>query len=178
MSKKLSALIFALLISVIHSAALQGGASDEGAISRPDKQEIINLMLQTGRMPPPEKNQKLDTLWKNAAASNTPRSDFLFCLALAYLGDYRAQRSTGSAYENARGIVEDLSEAYTWYSIALENQISDPSAAKMIEEDRERVKTKLTIGYPSPTDDELDEMVKAQKARIAQYREEANKAKK
>jgi TPR repeat protein len=41
------------------------------------------------------------------------------------LGNYKAQRCVGSAYESARGIVEDLSEAYTWYATALENRIAD-----------------------------------------------------
>ena len=176
MLKKLLALIFALLIIVIQAAAFQ--QAGESAVSRPDKQEIITLMTRTGGISAPEKNRRLDAIWKDATADKTPRSDFLFCLGLAYIGDYRAQRCAGSAYEKARGIVEDLSEAYTWYSIALGSRISDPSAAKMIEEDQQRVKTKLTIGYPSPTDDELDEMVKAQKARIAEYRQEANKDKK
>jgi len=175
MLKKFLTLILALPIALIQATAVQSPAD---AKNRPDKQEIISLMIQTGRMPAPEKNEKLNSIWKDDSGSKAPRSDFLFCTGLAYLGDYKAQRCVGSAYENARGIVEDPSEAYTWYSIALENRISGQADAQMIEADRERVKTKLTIGYPSPTDDDLDEMVKAQKARIAQYQEEARKAKK
>jgi len=164
--------VFALSLASAQGIAVQE-PSQENAKSRLDRQETVHSIVQAGRMPAPQKNEKLDAAWKDPSAGTTPRSDFLFCTGMAYLGDYRAQRCVGSAYENARGIVEDLSEAYAWYGVALENPNAPDNAKTVIEADKERVKARLTGAYPHPTDDEMDDMVNQLKNRIAQYQNEA-----
>ncbi len=114
----------------------------------------------------------------NPSDSKTARSDFLFCLGLAYRDNYKAQRCAAGDYENGIGIVEDLSEAYTWYAVALENPRIDESSKAKLEEDKERVKARLLSAYPHPSEDDLDDMVKTQKTRIAQYNQDAPKTKK
>lgn len=121
-------------------------------------------------MPSREQEAKLDLIVKNQADSKTPRSDFRFCMGMAYLGNYKAQKCVGNAYENGRGIVDDLSEAYTWYALAAEQNSAEAGA------DLERVKMRLVTAYPSPSEDELQDMVTAQKNRIKDYGEEAKKS--
>ena len=150
-------------------------ASFESAKTRPNKQEIIDLMVQMRRMPAPQQDSRLEAILKNASASKTPRSDFLLCIGLAYLGNGRAQTCAGSAYENGRGVVEDLLDAYVWYAIAQENASADKEVEQFAQAARERVTKRLLSNYPSPTDEDLEDMVKAQKSRIAQYQEEAKK---
>jgi hypothetical protein len=150
----------------------------ESAKTRPNKQEIIDSMIRVGKMPVPQQISKIDSLWQDPSTGKTPRSDFMFCMGLAYLGNYKAQRCVAGAYEHGRGIVEDQSEAYAWFATALENRISDPAAQQRIEADKERVKARLLSAYPHPTEDELDDSVRAQQTRIAQYQEDAKKAKK
>jgi hypothetical protein len=166
--------ITALLIAL--SQTLMAQSEDVNA--RPNKQEITDLMAQIHRMPGQQQNEKLTQILKDPAGSKTPRSDFAFCTGLAYLGNYKAQMCVGNAYENGRGIVEDLSEAYAWYAIASENQIADESEAKRVEAERERVKERLVSAYPHPTEDDLADMVNSQKTRIAQYQDQFKKAKK
>jgi hypothetical protein len=150
----------------------------ESVKTRPNKQEIIDLMIQIGRMPASQQTSKIGSLWQDFSASKTPRPDFLFCMGLAHLGNYKAQRCVANAYESGSGIVEDQSEAYAWYAIALENKIADITAGQKIEADKERVKTRLISAYPHPTEDELDDLVRAQQTRITQYRDDLKKSKK
>jgi TPR repeat protein len=168
------AIIMLTLSSIPASAPAQGAAEDVKA--RPNKQDIINQMIAAGRISAPQRNSRLDQIL-SGQPGKTPRSDFMFCLGSAYLGNYKAQRCLGKAYENSLGVVQDFLEAYTWYSVALENQTADKSAEKGMQSDRDRVKDRLFSSYPAPTDDDLDDMVKAQKSRIAQYQSEAKKSK-
>jgi hypothetical protein len=177
LKKILIVLTIALPLLFLQAAFAQEPAS-ESAQTRPNKQEIINLMIQIGRMPAQQQNSKIEGLWQDLSASKTPRSDFLFCMGLAHLGSYKAQRCVANAYESGSGIVEDQSEAYAWYAIALENKITDKTAEQKIEADKERVKTRLLSAYPHPTEDELDDLVRAQQTRITQYRDDLKKTKK
>jgi hypothetical protein len=170
--------LWTMLIALPLTIAQAKAQDSEDTKTRPNKQEIIDLMVKTGTMPAQQQKSKIDSIRQDPSAGKTPRSDFLFCLGLAYLDDYQAQRCVGSAYEHGAGIVEDLSEAYAWYAVALGNKITDESARGTIEADKERVKTRLLSAYPHPTEDDLDDMERAQKTRIAQYQEDAKKAKK
>ncbi len=169
-------IVMVLMLAAVQTAAAQGTSEDTK--TRPNKQEILDLMMKIGRMPVRELNSKIDAIWQDIANSKSPRADFLFCLGLSYLGNYKAQKCTASAYEKGIGIVEDLSEAYTWDSVALENKIADKAAEEMIQADKERIKMTLLAAYPHPTEDDLDDLVRTQKTRIAQYQEDAKKAKK
>jgi hypothetical protein len=126
------------------------------------------------RQPEKQQNDKLDVILKSASDPDrkTPRSDFLFCAGLAYLGNGKAQQCLGRAYENGQGVVEDLMEAYTWFAIAVGNHASGSDA------DLERVKTRLLSTYPAPTDEEFEDQVSDLKSRISQYQAAAKKGKK
>ena len=152
--------------------------TSEDVKTRFNKPETIDLMLQTGRIPLAQRNSRIDLILKDQAGSKTPRSDFTFCLGLAYFGNYKAQACVGKAYESGLGIVEDLSEAYTWYAVALDNRIDDSAAQQRLESDKNRIELKLRSSYPAPSDDELEEMLRSQKNRITQYQEEVKKIKK
>ena len=121
------------------------------------------MMLQASRISAQEQNSKVTQILKDQADSKTPRSDFMFCTGLAYLGNYKAQICVGYAHENGLGIVDDLSQAYAWYELALGNQIADEADAKRAEADRDRVKERLLSAYPHPTEDDLADLVNAQK---------------
>jgi TPR repeat protein len=166
----------ALPILFVHSALAAQAASEE-VKSRPNKQEIADLMLQN-RLPGPQQNSKIDQILADQAGSKTPRSDFMFCTGLAYLGNAKAQACVAKAYEIGLGVVEDLSEAYTWYALACETRIADASEAQKMEETRDRLRLRLLSVYPHPTEEELDDQVNAQKTRIAQYQAEIKKIKK
>lgn len=174
LKKLLLTLMVALPLAIAASA--QEPASED-AKTRPNKQEILDLMITAGRMPAQQQSARLDAIAKDSAGK-TPRSDFLFCTGCAYLGNTRAQQCVASAYENGRGIVEDLSEAYAWYAVAFENKITDKAIAEKIEADKERVKERLLAAYPHPTEDDLNDLAGALKSRIAQYQEDVKKAKK
>jgi TPR repeat protein len=163
----------ALLIAFSQSIIAQS----EDVKTRLNKKEITDLMVQIGRMPVQQQNTRLAQILQDPAGSKTPRSDFTFCSGLAYWGNFKAQICIGNAYENGRGIVEDLSEAYTWYALALEDQAANEAEAKKAEAARDRVKSKLVSGYPQPTEDDLADLVNSQKAQIAQYQEQIKKAK-
>jgi hypothetical protein len=171
----LAALII-LPLSIAQPRAQETASED--AKTRPNRQEILDLMNKAGRTPVQQQSSRIDSIWKDLSASKTPRSDFMYCLGLAYLGNYKAQRCAGSAYEKSIGIVEDLSEAYAWYAVALENQIADKAAEETITADRDRVKEKLLAAYPHPTEDDLDDLARTQKSRVTQYQQDAKKGKK
>ena len=150
-------------------------AGSEAVKSRPVKEEITGLMNQIGKMPAQQQKSKIDQLPDTPADSKTPRSDFMFCTGLAHLGNAKAQMCVAKAYENGIGVVEDLSEAYTWYALACQTGFADASEAQKAEENRDRVKQRLISAYPHPTEEELDDQVLAQKAKIAQYQAEIKK---
>ena len=158
-------------------SALATQAVSEEVKSRPNKQEIADLMAQS-RLASPQQNSKIDRILAEQAGSKTPRSDFMFCTGLAYLGNAKAQACVAKAYEMGLGVVEDLSEAYTWYALACESRIADESAAQRVEEIRDKLRLRLLSVYPHPTEEELDDQVNAQKTRIAQYQAEIKKIKK
>ncbi len=165
--------LIALLITLSQSAF----AGSEDAKTRPNKEEISALTLEASRMPAEDQGSRLARILKDQAGSQTPRSDFMFCTGLAYLGNYKAQMCVGNAFENGLGVVEDLTEAYTWHEIALSNSIANEADAKKAEENRDRTRDRLVSAYPHPTEDELNDLVSAQKTRIAQYQEQIKKAK-
>jgi TPR repeat protein len=137
----------------------------------------MDLMVKISRMPRPEQESRMDLIWKNSSGSKTQRSDFTFCAGLAYLGNHMAQRCVGRAFEKGLGVVEDLSEAYTWYALALENPGADKTAEQQAAADMERVKMTLHSSYPAPSDDDLDDLIRNQKNRIEQSQNEVKKAK-
>lgn len=151
-------------------------AASEDTKTRPNQQEITGLMLQVGRLTGPQQNSNIDKVLAAQADSKTPRSDFLFCTGLAYLGDARAQACVAAAYEKGTGVVEDWLEAYTWYAIACDTRIADAAGQQKIEEARDQLKLRLLSTYPHPTEEELDNQVNAQKSKISQYQEEIKKS--
>jgi hypothetical protein len=152
--------------------------ASEDTKTRLNKKEIIDLMLKIGRMPRTQQDSRTDQIAKSQSDSKTPRSDFEFCMGLAYLGNYKAQVCAAKAFERGLGIVSDLSDAYVWYILALENPINDAATQKNLEEDKERLILKLRSSYPAPSDDELEELVRAEKNRLTDYRNEVTKTKK
>ena len=161
------------------SAATQGTASvSEDTKTRLHKEEVIELMAKTAQMPKAQQDSRLDLILKDQSGSKTPRSDYLLCTGLAYLGNYKAQECVGKAFEKGLGVIEDLSEAYAWYGIALENRGSDDAAEQRLEAAKARMTASMRSAYPAPSDDELDEMIDTQRNRIAQYQDEMKKAKK
>lgn len=165
------ALIICSLIFIQAIAIAQQPSVSEEAVTRPDKEEIIPWMIYTSRMSEKQQNEKLNAIYKNTSESDgkTPRSDFMTCTGLAYWGNGKAQQCVALAYEKSRGIVEDFSEAYAWYALAVSHK------AEGSEENLERIKTRLVSVYPAPTDDELDAQVAALKNRILKYQAEAKK---
>ncbi len=145
------------------------GAVSENERTRLDKDEIVKLMALIGSLPVPDREAKMDRIWENPSGSQTPRSDFLFCTGLAYLGNYKAQAYLGSAFEKGRGVVEDSFESYVWYSIALGNFAGDEESKEEIQKSTSRIKLALVSVYPAPSDQELEELVEAQKHRIKEY---------
>jgi TPR repeat protein len=148
------------------------GALAENITTRPIKQEISGQMVQINKMSSQQQNSKVDQILADQSGSKIPRSDFLFCTGLAYLGNAKAHICVAKAYENGLGVVEDLLEAHTWYALACQTGFADASEAKKAEEIRDRVKERLISAYPHPTEDELEDQILAQKARIAQYQAE------
>jgi hypothetical protein len=171
----LTAFIVLPILFVDSALATQSAAED--VKSRPNRQEIADLMVQN-RLPGPQQNSKIDQIMADQAGSKTPRSDFMFCTGLAYLGNAKAQACVAKAYEIGLGVVEDLSEAYTWYALACETRIADAAEEHKVEETRDQLKLRLLSVYPHPTEEELDDQVNAQKTRIAQYQAEIQKTNK
>jgi hypothetical protein len=140
-----------------------------------NKSEIIELMIQAGQMSNQQQEEKIDQLWASDT-SKTPRSDFLYCAAIAYLDNYKAQACLGRAFENGSGIVSNLSDAYVWYAIALDHPVEDVNVKETIQARRDHVKQTLRSVYPAPSDYELEDLVKNQKEKIEEYAAEAGKA--
>jgi hypothetical protein len=180
LNKILITALFALsfpLCSLMAAAQTPAAASEETK-TRLNKQEIIHLMLKIGQLPHTQQDSRIALIVKSQSDSKTPRSDFEFCIGLAYLGNYRARSCTAKAFERGLGIVEDLSDAYVWYVLALESPIDDAAARKHLEEEKERIIMKLRSKYPSPSDEELEDLVGAEKNRLTDYRTEVTKVKK
>jgi len=137
-----------------------------------NKSEIIELMIQAGQMPGQQQEEKIDRLWASDT-SKTPRSDFLYCTAFAYLDNYKAQACLGRAFEHGLGVVSDLTDAYVWYTIALEHSADDEDLKEKAAAGQTRVKMMLMSVYPSPSDFELEDLVKKQKGKIEEYSAEA-----
>ena len=166
-----TALILSLFLITLSA---QETAISQQDMTRPDKQESLSWMNKTAQMPEKQQNENLDVILRSASApdSKTPRSDFLFCVGLAYWGNGKAQQCLGRAYEKGLGIVEDPMEAYTWFALAAGSKVSGSDA------DLERVKTRLISTYPAPTDEEFENQVSDLKSRISQYQAAAKKNKK
>ena len=143
-------------------------AVSENEQTRLSRDEITKLMIQVGSVPVAEQNRKIDLLWADKAGDKTPRSDFLFCMGMAYLGNYKAQAYLGRAFEAGKGIVIDFYESYVWHSIALSNAVDDREAEQKIQSDKDRIKQLLVSVYPSPSDQELDELIEARKQEITE----------
>lgn len=144
-------------------------AASEDAKSRPDKNEIMEAMKKAAAMPAEQQSELVNAIAKRLSSSTTPRSDFMSCTGLAYLGNPAAQKCLAAAYEQGIGIVQDPMEAYVWYAIAQQNTPGESFP------EVERLKLELVANYPAPSEEELEEMVHSQKARIAQYQEEGGK---
>jgi TPR repeat protein len=166
-----AALIICSLIFIQEITIAQQPSVSEEAVTRPDKGEIIPWMIYTAHMSEKQQNEKLAAIYKNPSesAGKTPRSDFMTCVGLAYWGNAKAQQCVALAYEKSRGIVEDFSEAYAWYALAVSHKTEGS------EENLERIKTRLVSVYPAPTDDDLDAQVASLKNQILKYQTEANK---
>lgn len=178
MKKLCLAVLIAMFLSLFLGKAAEPTPAAEDAKTRLDKKETIDLIIKAGRLPRAQQISGIDRVVGSQSESKTPRSDFTFCMGLAYLGNYKAQACAAGAYENGRGIVEDLTEAYLWYTVALENSTSDAVTQKRLQADQERVLLKLRSTYPSPNDEELEDLIKTLKNQIGQYPNEAKKANK
>jgi hypothetical protein len=152
-----------LVLMPVAAAGQVSRSPSEGERADLAKDDITTLMIMVGRRPVVEQDRRMELIWTNLANSQTPRSDFLFCMGFAYLGNYKAQACLGNAYENGRGVQKDLADAYVWYSIALDNPIDDAANRQKIQADRDRTKRALLTGTPARTEKELDGLVKAQK---------------
>jgi hypothetical protein len=172
------AAIIAMSFVLIEAAAQKAAPVSENDRTRPGKQEIIDWMLRTKAMPRAQQESRIDRICDEESAGRTQRSDFLFCIGLAYSGNYKGQACAGRACETGRGIVEDLMEAHTWYTLALENPDADKAEAARLQADKARVKNILVSVYPAPSDFELQELAAALKNRISQYQEEIKKTEK
>lgn len=159
-------------------SAQESAAGSEETKSRPNRQEITELMVQMEKMTGGQQSDRIDRILAEQAGGRTSRPDFMFCTGLAYLGSAKAQACVARAYENGLGVVEDLSEAYTWYALACQTGFGEAAETEKAEAIRDRVKERLVSAYPHPTEEDLEDQVNAQKARIAQYLAEVKKAKK
>ena len=165
-------LVVTFIFSVFaFTTAAQVPASSEKDIYRPDKSDIIAWMNQASKMPAAQQNERTDAALKGimSSVSKTPRSDFQLCVALAYLGNAKAQRCVGYAYEKGIGVVDDTLEAYVWFELAQSGGDAESKA------DVARVILILNSSYPAPTEEELEVMAAEQKVKIAGYQKEIKK---
>jgi len=156
---------------LVFAAAAQVPAASETDIYRPDKSDIIAWMNQAAKMPAAQQNERADAALKGILASGgkTPRSDFQLCMGLAYLGNAKAQRCAGYAYEKGVGIIDDTLEAYVWFELAHSGGDAESEA------DVTRVVLTLNSAYPAPSEEELEVMAAEQKGKIAEYQKEIKK---
>ena len=173
MTKKPAMTIAIIFVAALISAVGQINPASENEKSLLHKSEIIDLMKQVGQMSTQEQKEKIEKLWTDGSGSETPRSDFLYCSGFAYLDRYKAQACLGRAFEKGRGTVQDYTDAYIWYAIALDHPIEDAAFKEKIQAAKARVKMTLHSVYPAPSDYELEDAVKKQKEKIAQYQEES-----
>jgi TPR repeat protein len=165
-------LVITLIFSLITFAvAAQVPAASEKDVYRPDKNEIIALMNQASKMPAAQQNERADAALKgiSTSGSKTPRSDFLLCMGLAHLGNAKAQRCVGFAYEKGIGVVDDMMEAYAWFELANGNGNAESKS------DAARALLILNSAYPAPSEEELELMVTTQKRKNAEYQKEVKK---
>ena len=167
----LSVAAFIIYVFTAISVAAQITAKSESEITRPDKKEIMDWMNQAEKIPAAQQDEKIAASLKNISASNsaTPRSDFQLCVAFAYLGNAKAQRCVGYAYENGFGVVDDPLEAHSWFALASKGGDAESEA------DVARVTILLNSAYPAPSEEELEVQEKAQKEKIADYQKELKK---
>lgn len=137
-----------------------------------DKSEIVELIQKAVKITSQKRKEIIDRVWAEDKGSTTPRSDFLYSTAFAYLNDPKAQACLARAFENGTGIVSDLTDAYVWYTIALE-AADDTDLKKSLQAGQTRVKTTLVSVYPAPSDYELEDAVKQKKEKIEEYAAEA-----
>jgi hypothetical protein len=175
MSRKLATTVIIAIIAVTFTLTLSIAAEKESedVNTRPGKKEVLELMVKSAQMSGKQQNDQLTAIVKNQSKSNTPRSDFLFCLGLAYWNNVQAQKCAGKAYETGRGIIEDFSEAYSWYSLALAK-----SPDKNTEADQQRMQDKMRVVYPFPSDDDLEQQILAAQDRVKEYQSEVKAEKK
>ena len=174
------AIVVGLVFILVRWAVAQQGLSpsSEDEKTRPGEEEIMSAMIKSARVSSQQLISQLNAVLKNQSESKTPRSDFLFCIGSAYRGIGHAQTCVAKAYENGRGVVEDWMEAYLWYALALENKSTAGSTEQNLESEKQRIKEKLQTAYPFPSDEELEDQVRALKERIAQYQSDLKKRKK
>jgi len=153
------------------TVAAQVPAASETDVYRPDKSDIIAWMNLASGIPAVQQNERADAALKNISDSGgkTPRSDFQLCVALAYLGNAKAQHCLGYAYEKGIGVVDDTLEAYVWFELAHGGGNAESAA------DASRVLLVLNSAYPAPSEEDLETMVAEQKGRIAEYQKEIKK---
>ena len=171
MFKRLLLSLTSIFSFLAFAAAAQVPASSETDVYLPDKNDIISWMSQAAKMPAARQNEMADAALKGISTSDskTPRSDFQLCVGLAYLGNAKAQRCAGYAYEKGFGVVDDMLEAHTWFELA------HSGGDKESEADARRVLLILNSAYPAPTEEELENMAKDQKRKIAEYQKEIKK---
>jgi len=150
------------------TAAAQVPAVSETDVYRPGKTEIADWMNQMSKLPTEQQNEKTDAALKgiSASSSKTPRSDFQLCAAMAFLGNAKAQRCVGYAYEKGFGVVDDMLEAYVWFVLAQKGGDSESAS------DVSRVLLILNSAYPAPSEEDLESMVDEQKRLINEYQKE------
>jgi TPR repeat protein len=161
-------LIFSVFTVV---AAAQVPAASETGIYRPDKSDIVSWMTQASKIPAAQQNERAEAALKgiSGSSSKTPRSDFQLCVGLAYLGNAKAQRCVGFAYEKGFGVVDDLLEAHVWFELA------HGGGDKESGPDVKRTLLALNSSYPAPGEEELEILVAEQKKKVADYQKELKK---
>jgi TPR repeat protein len=149
-------------------AAAQVPAASESDVFLPEKADILGWMAQASKLPAAEQDDKVSAALKNVADSSgdTPRSDFQLCLALAYMGNAKAQRCAGYAYENGVGVVDDQLEARAWFAVASDGGDADSAG------DEARVTLRLNSAYPAPSEEELEHQKAALKEKVAAYQKD------
>jgi len=169
MIKKLL-LPIALMLSITTTALgqeIKPASEDEQYLL--NKSEIVELIQKAVKITSQKRKEIIDRVWAEDKGSTTPRSDFLYSTAFAYLNDPKAQACLARAYENGTGIVSDLTDAYVWYTIALGAADNDMDLKKSLQAGQTRVKTTLVSVYPAPSDYELEDAVKQKLEQIEEY---------